>query len=241
MIERDTTWFIWFVEETVELWLKRVKNRREAKDNPEDIYDLSNTDLGGIAEDSVVLRFEDLGYLATRTPGSRTPADVYAIQWTTGGIHISLVQVKSTRGDVPKQLRDEAIQMLLALARFVSERLHQSNLVPFRVKQFRVVISAGYAGLIVGDIAEDDTCDFTLFSTEVFHRLPDRRESSWRQRIESAHALGGIGLAKRHWIDPSLFRIPEHRTLLTPSRRRKAALPRSSDTPRRASPRRPSR
>lgn len=108
---------------------------------------LSNRETGDLAEQAVLRRLDKINYEAYITPGSKSPADIFAVKRRQGYWHIMLIQVKSSgRVDTIKKLNAAKIDELNKLAKFVKDRIKSIPLMKDYADK-SVLISTGYAGI----------------------------------------------------------------------------------------------
>lgn len=131
-------WFSDFVRETVLAWGEAQGLRARAQPNPVAV------EIGQKGERYVGRIMADAGHWVAKSPGSRSPADVWGLRWHGKKIaHVPIVQVKASEHDTPAQLSEEELADLVQLAQFTSKRFQSclENAPP-------VIVSAWDAGVI---------------------------------------------------------------------------------------------
>ncbi len=138
-------WFSNLVTEVYHTWRKgKVAFEKIAED-------MSN-EIGGSGEECIEYRLGLQEYYAERSPGSRTPADIYAIKDLGPCIHIVLVSVKSTATEKQAALLDsEEMSDAEGFPNFVINVLNNSKRVPDEIKERKIIVSIGYAGIVFSD------------------------------------------------------------------------------------------
>lgn len=110
-------WFDEFVRVTVTAWARKQRLAARAQPNP------SPAAIGAAGEKYLAKRLHALGYWAGISPGSRSPADVWAIRKLRGGVfHLPLIQVKTSERGGPQALTDAERDDLETFAGFVHDR-----------------------------------------------------------------------------------------------------------------------
>jgi hypothetical protein len=145
-------WFNEFVNETVLEWVQRHKNEVLKFDEYVELLieeALTAYELGNEGELFVKDILSGKKYHASLSAASRTPSDVWGIADLGEYYHIMLVQVKTSGGDRPAELSGETVLNLKALATFVLQRLKMSSKVPSGFTDKPLVLSIGYAGIIL--------------------------------------------------------------------------------------------
>ncbi len=135
-------WFSLLITEICHKWGKeKVASEKIAED-------ISN-DVGNRGEECIVYRLSLQDYYAERSPGSRTPADVYAIKDLGSFIHIALASVKSTATEKDAALLDSGEQKdAERFPSFVKDVVEKSGRIPEKIKERKIIISIGYAGIV---------------------------------------------------------------------------------------------
>jgi len=108
---------------------------------------LPNRVIGDKAEQAVVRRLENIKYKACITPGSKSPADIFAVRRRQGYWHIMLIQVKSS-GHISKikKLNDTKVEELNELGKFVKAQIKSAPIMNVYADK-PVLISTGYVGV----------------------------------------------------------------------------------------------
>lgn len=183
------TWFRSFVQDCARRWRHRLDERVE---NPTRKAALRRRpETAEIGERDVITRAEDSGYFCARPPGSRTPSDVWGLgELDDQTIHILLVQVKSTaHSSSPRVLDDEDEEEVGELVTFVRDRLDDLNkagTLPTYIRRRDIVVSAGYAGLLV-DYEDRKSAVSQLHSTKLMWTLPGRLSATQLTSLRSIH------------------------------------------------------
>lgn len=108
------------------------------------------TFIGYVGERHVTETVKSKGYDAIRSLGSRSPADVWGFRITEGVSHLPLVQVKTTRkGTAPETLSAKDERRLTNFSLFVADLFLKSTKVPQDAKKYPLIVSTGYAGIVV--------------------------------------------------------------------------------------------
>ena len=184
-------WFKDFVEYAVEAWRNSGKaDLLEVIRNPVEALKMTAPEIGMAGEEYVASLLTDLGYDAVISPGSRSPADVWAIQKYEDFIHIALTQVK-TSYDMPRKLGKEEIKALKDLDDFVWESLAEYPEVSAEVIESGRIISCGYAGVML--IENDNKIQPYVFNSKfidaVYSDDLEELKDAWRDVIEGIHEM----------------------------------------------------
>lgn len=150
-------WFAKFVDEVVAEY-RRLRDEAVKVASFEeklDVYlaemrqEVDSSFIGDVGERSVELLLSKSGFTTARSPGSRSPADVWGAAHADGVTHVALVQVKTARkGRAPATLTDDEERALERFCRLVHGLFYKSPNVPADLKARPLVISAGYAGVV---------------------------------------------------------------------------------------------
>jgi hypothetical protein len=184
-------WFKDFVEYTVDAWYGSGKaDLSEVIGNPVEVAKMTAPEIGLAGEEYVASLLIDLGYDAVISPGSRSPADVWAIQKYEDFIHIALTQVK-TSYDIPRKLGRKEINELEVFADFVWENLDEYHDVSENIIESGRIISCGYAGVMIVDVK--GIIQPYVFSSEfidaVYSEDLEELKDAWRDVIEGIHEM----------------------------------------------------
>ena len=108
---------------------------------------LPNRVAGDKAEQYIVRKLNTLNYEAYITPGSKSPADIFAVKRRQGYWHIMLIQVKSSKKvSTIKKLNEAKIEELNDLGKFVKAQLKKVEMMnDYSSKP--VLVSTGYAAV----------------------------------------------------------------------------------------------
>lgn len=108
---------------------------------------LPNRVAGDKAEQYIVRKLNKLNYEAYITPGSKSPADIFAAKRRQGYWHIMLIQVKSSRNvSTIKKLNKTKVQELKDLGKFVKEQLKKVEMMNDYANK-PILVSTGYAAV----------------------------------------------------------------------------------------------
>ena len=185
-------WFKNFVKYTADAW-----NNSEQKalygviKNPVEQAELSPSEIGFIEEEHVASLFRDLTYDTEISPGSRSPADVWAVLGYGDFFHIALTQVKTSQSNIPKKIDRDEIEELKAFVDFVWNTLDEYTKTPYKILTSARIITCGYAGIML--IEAYDKIQPYVYSSEFIHavyseELEDLRDT-WESVIEGIHKL----------------------------------------------------
>lgn len=184
-------WFKDFVEYTVDAWNSSGKaDLLVTIRNPVEAVKMTASEIGTVGEEYVASLLVDLGYDAVISPGSRSPADVWAIQKYEDFIHIALTQVK-TSYDIPRKLGKEEIKALKAFADFVWQSLDEYPDVSDNIIESGKIISSGYAGVMIVD--DKGIIQPYVFNSKfidvVYSDDLEELKDAWRDVIEGIHEI----------------------------------------------------
>jgi len=183
-------WFRDFVKYTIDAWNdSEQKAIYSASRNPVEAVELAPSEIGTIGEEYIASILEDLGYDTEISPGSRSPADVWAILEYEDFIHIALTQVKASHSNIPEKLNKNKIEELEAFVDFVWSTLDEYSGTSYKVLTSARIISCGYAGIMV--IEADTKVQPYVYSSEFIdavysEELEDLRDT-WESVIEGIH------------------------------------------------------
>lgn len=185
-------WFKDFVKYTIDAWSNsEQKALYGVIKNPVEQTELSTSEIGAIGEEHVASILEDLGYDTEISPGSRSPADVWAVLGYEDFIHIALTQVKASQSNTLSKLNKNEIKELKAFVDFVWNTLDEYPGSSYKILSSARIITCGYAGIIL--IEADDKIQPYVYSSEFIHavyseELEDLRDT-WESVIEGIHKL----------------------------------------------------
>jgi hypothetical protein len=140
-----------FVEEIYEVYKAKARVSRLAiASNP------STRDVGNDGEYIAQLYLEELGYIASLSPESKTPADVYGIKEYGDFFHIASIQAKTTHtNEKAKSLsileKTKLTRLPKEVAQIYFDSRHAGILNPFDLP---LAITADYMGIVNDDIDE---------------------------------------------------------------------------------------
>jgi hypothetical protein len=186
-------WFEKFVADCAQRWAEiqpsepRVASFREWLED----FEGTATELGEFGEQFVADLVRKSGYTVGRPPGSRTPADVWAIRPGDMYTHIGLIQVKAAvEGGQPKRLAGDDQEGLKALAGFIGSRLLKSVFVPTEVRKIPLFISTGYAGVLLHPLELTATLESSHYLDLVYSKTLRDDLKKLRGHAISFHRLG---------------------------------------------------
>lgn len=153
----------------------------------------SNRELGDAAEEYVCRKIDALtpNYRNFRSPGSQSPADIFAVARRGGYWHIMLIQVKSSDavGNLARLTTNDQ-EVFAEFVKFVRSELLESTILE-RYKNSSILISTGYAGVVRIEISGGHR--HRLASTEMFriykHNYKEKIDDGVRRAIQVAHEL----------------------------------------------------
>jgi hypothetical protein len=184
-------WFEKFVEETRSLWQKEKGDitAELLKEITKMFEDMSNKEKGDLGEELVLNLLSSKDFTTQQTVRSETPSDVWGIRVYSNYVHITLIQVKTTKAkEAPQKLNDEDITQLRIFTKFVLDRFKVSEFVPNELKSKVVLISNGYAGV---KIADDNSTEIVLSKAFTFW-LPKKLsqfEDLFKELVRLTHKL----------------------------------------------------
>lgn len=143
-------WFDDFVQETVRAWPAAKPNRRPNPPKVAEILDeMSTREKGDFGERDIAQRLMDCGYSVAFSPGSRSPGDVWGLLVERNVLHLPIKQVKVATGERPETLSENEQRELAGFTTFVHERFGLSQIVPRTLKTRPLIVSSGYAGVLL--------------------------------------------------------------------------------------------
>ena len=110
-------------------------------------------------------------YISSRTPGSRTPSDVWGLKnyGVNRYVHIMLIQVKGTISrSKPDELNDDDQTALEELANLVKNMYHQYNKPNNISDDTPLVVTYGYAGVFTEE-SKDEFDDPIAIATGLYY------------------------------------------------------------------------
>lgn len=153
---RGPSWFTDFVEDTVDAF-RRLQGAPAKQASFEKRLDTIRSEhvvvptfIGHVGERFIHAAVQRKGYAAVVSAGSRSPADLWGYGTEDGVSHIPLLQVKATREDHPAaELSADDERELSDFALFVADAFVKSNDPPQDLKASPLLVSAGYAGVVI--------------------------------------------------------------------------------------------
>jgi hypothetical protein len=113
---------------------------------------LSTTEIGQIGEEFVQYLMTKQDYEAVLSPGSRTPADVWAFRNFRHAYHVALIQVKTAfeldEPEFPNFRKSQTREFL----DWASDILLYSEFVPQKIQEKPFLFSYGYAGVVLDEL-----------------------------------------------------------------------------------------
>lgn len=194
--------FTKFIEETIEKWhefedshfekgnlLRELdKAIREVK---KATADMSSTDKGNIGERFVKNSIQKKGYDVELSPQSLSPADVWGQKYIDDNFyHLSLIQVKATQSEEePEKLDNTAVKELELFSAFVFKCLHESKQVKEDLKKFPIIVSVGYAGVVLDDNHEPSLHKNGIFYYATYSRTIEKQIDEYMKIVMKFHTL----------------------------------------------------
>ncbi|MBL8678272.1 MAG: hypothetical protein JNK05_03860 [Myxococcales bacterium] len=178
----DVLYRHWFQNEVNSV----VRRFAQARTNPaaKHAAEMKPPLIGKLGEKAVADALTQRGFLVVRSPGSRSPGDVWALRDTHCFVQIAILQVKAAaRGRDPAVLNDDAVEELRRFGTFAWQCFIDDIQEQFGEKP--LLLSVGYAGVSLFDssaptiIASHQLGGFI----ERTHRLP-----GFRIRLALSHA-----------------------------------------------------
>lgn len=175
-----------FTNETVYIWNNEGMGM-SGLGSPE----ISKRKTGDKGEVFILKKLKALGFDGFVTPGSKSPADIFAVKRRQNYYHIMLIQVKASKNaNSIKKLTHNQIEKLNELAKFVKERIRKSELLK-NYGSSSILISTGYAGVHSNQAGEN--LRHLLKHTDRFHfikiKLVGDSLKTAKEKAEIAHSL----------------------------------------------------
>jgi hypothetical protein len=150
-------WFQGFVEEVIAEYRKLTATAPKTASWKEQLaairaeHVFRPTFIGSVGERLVEGILKKKKYVTAMSPGSRSPADVWAVAMEDGDVvHVSLVQVKTTqKGHAAAQLSAEDEEEFADFCLFVGGFISRSTKFPNDLKKHRILVSCAYAGVVM--------------------------------------------------------------------------------------------
>jgi len=147
-------WFKDFIEETRQLWQEQKEFKLEEWIEEMEVLleEMNSVEKGNIGEEHVIQLLSNREFYTIPTERSHTPSDICGIKLYKNYLHIVLIQVKTAKDQTePEVLSKSKINELRIFTKFVLDRFKVSSLVPDEIKNYKPLISNGYAGVRLTD------------------------------------------------------------------------------------------